>query len=145
MSSDVIQSAVYGEIQVSQNQIYELTKGIIGLPGISNYVLLPFEGSEFFILHAMTDEISFFLVPAMKVEKTMSFQIDEETISILGAEKEDDIVPFLIINLIDNQPFVNMKAPLLIVPSTQKGCQYIINDTSYSVREPLIMKGLETC
>lgn len=50
-----------------------------------------------------------------------------------------------VLRFVDDEPFVNVRAPIVIVPSTQKGCQYIIQDDSLSVREPLVLLGDDAC
>lgn len=138
--TELIRSAVYGEITVTREQIYTFHQGLIGLSHITEYALLPYDNSDLFILQGCHEDISFILVPAAKVELELAFHLDEETVDLLDASNAEEVVPFYIVHVVDNSPHVNAKAPILIVPSAQKGCQYVINDGNYSVREPLVMK-----
>lgn len=140
-----IHSSVYGEISVSTEQIYTFEQGVIGLSQITKYALLPYENSDFFIMQALTEDLSFILLPAAKLERELSFHIDEETAGLLETQKADDIVTFVIVNVVGGQPYVNAKAPILLVPATQKGCQFVVNSVDYSVREPMALKGSTAC
>lgn len=143
--TDIVLKTVYGEVSITEDQVYSFEQGVIGLPEITSYALLPFADSDLFILQSLKDDISFILVPAIKVDRELAFQIDEDTVSLLGVQDPNEIATMLIVHVIDELPFVNCKAPILIVPETQKGCQFVINDANYAVREPLVMKGAEPC
>jgi len=145
IQKDTVLQTAYGEVTITAEQIYSFEQGIIGLPGLTKYALLPFADSELFILQSLEDTLSFVLVPAAKVDKELSFQIDEETVGLLGVQEPGEVATMLIVHIVDEIPFVNCKAPILLVPSNQKGCQFVINNGSYSVREPLVMKGTELC
>ncbi len=141
----VISSQIYGDIVVAGDQLYSFEKGIIGFSNTTQFALMPYEDSQFYVLHACTEELSFILLPAMLLEKELSFQIDSESVKFLGVSQADEIVTFLIVHFVDDLPYVNTKAPILIVPSTQKGCQYVINDGAYAVRESLVLKDSALC
>ncbi|MEF2243950.1 flagellar assembly protein FliW [Paenibacillus sp. IITD108] len=145
IQQDVIKSSLYGEIPISNEQIYEFEHGLIGFSSIHNFVLFPYENSDLFILHALSEDTSFILIPALKIERELAFQVDSDTVEMLGVNDANEVVPFVIVHIVDDKPYMNTKAPILLVPSKQKGCQYVINDPSYSIREPLVMKESERC
>jgi flagellar assembly factor FliW len=140
----VLQTA-YGEVSLTEEQVYSFAQGVIGLPTITKYGIVPFADSDLFILQSLEEDLSFVLIPALKIEKEFSFHIDEETVSLLGVQEPSEVVTMLIVHIVDDLPYINCKAPILMVPSTQNGCQFVINDGNYSVREPLVMKGQEPC
>lgn len=143
--SDMVLQTAYGEISITEDQVYSFEQGIIGLPEVTKYALLPYADSDLFILQSLKDNVSFVLVPAIKVDRELAFQIDGDTVSLLGVQGPNDIATMLIVHIVDEVPFVNCKAPILIVPETKKGCQFVINDANYAVREPLVMKGADPC
>lgn len=140
-----IDSARYGKLTVNEHQVYEFPQGIVGFSGITRFALIPFENTEFFVLHSDTTDVSFILLPAAKAIMDYAFELGQETVEMLEANKPDDVVPFLIVNFIDNVPYVNLKAPILIVPNSQKGCQYVISSPSYPIRERLVYEEQESC
>ncbi len=143
--SERLLNTAYGQFPVSDHQLFVFEQGIIGLPHIKEYALFPYEDSELFILQSCQDEISFILIPAYKVDKILNFPIDEETVELLGIQQPEDVTAFLIVHIVEDKPYVNAKAPILLVPSTNKGCQYVINDVNFAIREPLVMKGQLSC
>lgn len=146
MQADVIHSTAYGEIPIQPDQVYFFNQGIIGFTGEKKYALLPLADTDLFILHSCNDkDVSFIIIPATKVSREFSFQIDTETIELLELNEPGDVVTFLIVHIADNQLFINAKAPLLLVPSTHKGCQFVIHDPNYAVRESLEIKDDSSC
>lgn len=145
IQSDIIQSSAYGEISIDPTQIYSFDRGLIGFPNEKKYALLPMKQSNVFILHAFHEDVSFIIMPAEKIDREYSFQIDKETVELLAVDKPEEVVVFLIVHIAENQLFINAKAPLLLVPSTQKGCQFVIHDSAYAVREPLRLKDESLC
>lgn len=139
-----IESAAYGSLQVSQEQIYDFSIGLVGLAHIHAYALLPYSDTDFFILHSLTDDLSFILIPAHRIQEQYAFEMEDHLLELLGS-KAEDIMPFLIVNIVDQVPYMNLKAPILLAPSSQKGCQFVLNDASYAIRTPLILREDDSC
>lgn len=135
----VIQSEAYGTIEASHEQIYHFPQGLVGLSNIQTYALLPFADTELFILHAIESQLSFVLVPAHRIADHYAFQIEDHIAEILQSET-NEIIPLLIVNIVDQQPFVNLKAPILLATTSQKGFQYILNQMEYPIRTPLRLR-----
>ncbi|HEY8529486.1 MAG TPA: flagellar assembly protein FliW [Paenibacillaceae bacterium] len=133
----LIRSDRYGDLHVAEEQIYRFEKGIVGWQDIKQYALIGVEDTPFFILHAVDEQLSFILIPAEKVVLDYGFEIDDETVELLDAKKPEDVVIFLIVNIIDDAFYVNLKAPVLLVPRSRAGCQYVIHDRDYPLRFPL--------
>ncbi|GIQ62837.1 flagellar assembly factor FliW [Paenibacillus cisolokensis] len=140
-----INSAVYGRMNVEDNQLYHFPQGIVGFSAISRYALVPFENTDFFVLHATEEDVSFILVPAAKAKREYAFEIDEDTVHMLDIEHPEEVAAFFIVNIVGDIPYINPKAPVLIVPRSQKGCQYVLTQSAYPIREPLRMEGASSC
>lgn len=141
VTDNVIRSKLYGELRPQQHQIYEFKQGIVGFSHLNRFALLPYEDTQLFVLQSFQDEISLLLLPAAMSRNSDGFQVDDATIKELGVHDAEDVIVFYILRFIDEQPYINLKAPILIVPNSQKGCQYIINDDTVSVRERLVLAG----
>ncbi len=48
------------------------------------------------------------------------------------------------VNIVDDRPCVNLKAPIILVPGSRKACQYILHDRDFPIRYPL-GKESSTC
>ncbi|WP_410770659.1 flagellar assembly protein FliW [Fontibacillus sp. BL9] len=136
-----IHSEAYGLLEVENSQIYLFDSGILGIPDIRQYALLPMEGTPFFVLHALEGEVSFILLPSHQTVEEYSFHISDETISFLELKSPEDVGVMLIVNINQDKLYVNLMAPILLSPLSQKGCQYIIKDREFPVRYPLVQKG----
>jgi flagellar assembly factor FliW len=139
-----ISSATYGDIEVCRDQIYNFKKGLIGIERCKDFALFPLEDSPFFILHS-TDEdedVSFILAPAEQVVSDYEFDISSEAIDVLKAEKAEALVVFLIVHIIEDGLYVNLKAPILLSPNEKLGLQFIIMDKEYPVRQQVFSKEI---
>jgi len=141
ISNQVIKSDLYGEIIVEDHQIFHFAQGIVGFSHLKQFALLPYEDTELFILQSFNEDISLLLYPAEYSENDISFHIDESTVEQLGVTNKVEITIFYVLRFIENSPFINLRAPILVVSNTQKGCQYVVPDDSLSLRAPLAIKG----
>lgn len=145
ISNGVIKSDLYGEIIVENHQIFHFEQGIVGFSHIKQFALLPYEDTELFVLQSFSEDISLLLYPAACSENDISFHIDESTVAQLGVTDEAELAIFYILRFIDNSPYINLRAPILVVSNTQKGSQYVVSDDSLSLRAPLVIKGEVEC
>lgn len=130
-------SATYGVIRVKSDQLFHLTRGIIGFPQYKDYALIPMEEEPFYLFHSMDGELSFIVADASVIISDYEFEIVQDTIVELDIAKPEEIALFLIINIVDQTITANLKAPLILIPKHHTGCQYVIMDKDYSVRHPL--------
>jgi flagellar assembly factor FliW len=144
-SNMTIHSSVYGDLNVSPESIFNFPKGLVGITKTREFGLLGLDNSPFSILHATAEDLSFILVPAPQVTKDYQFEIDEETVELLGITNPDEVEVWLIVNIIDDQLYVNLKAPVLLVPKSRTGCQYIIHNLNLPIRQPLDREESVSC
>lgn len=135
-----VNSDTYGAFQVEESQIYHFPRGLIGLQAYRDYALIQVEDGPFNLMHALDDELSFILLPAHLATDNYGFRIDEPTVELLGIEKPEEISTFLIVNVVDGELFVNLKAPVLAAPGSRRGCQFVIDDPHLPIRHPLTRK-----
>ncbi|MBN2980632.1 flagellar assembly protein FliW [Cohnella algarum] len=132
-----LQSDVYGTLQVNEEQVFEFQKGIIGLQEIQRYALFQLESTPFSILHALDAQISFILIPASEAVEQYGFRIDDETAELLRVAHPEEVVTMLVVNVIEDRIYVNLKAPILLSPTNRSGVQFVIHDQELPVRYPL--------
>jgi flagellar assembly factor FliW len=135
-----VNSRAYGSFQVTESQIYHFPRGLIGLLEFKDFALIQVDDGPFHILHALNDELSFILLPAHLGVENYGFQIDRLTVELLAIRQPEDVNTFLIVNAIDDELFVNLKAPVLAAPGSRRGCQFVIDDPAYPIRHPLVRK-----
>jgi flagellar assembly factor FliW len=135
-----IQSQAYGLLEVEEEQIYSFEPGILGLTEIKQYALLPMKDTPFYVLHALQDQVSFILLPSHEVVENYSFRIPEDIISLMEISSPEDVGVMLIVNIQEENLYVNLMAPVLLAPHSRKGCQYVIKDQEFPIRHPLQVK-----
>jgi flagellar assembly factor FliW len=135
--SFILHSEIYGDLQIQEEQVYKFEKGIIGLQDIRRYALIHLENSPFAILHALDEQISFILIPAADAVRDYAFHIDDETTELLKVERPEEVVTMLVVNIIDDRLYVNLKAPILLSPLHQAGVQFVIHNQDFPIRYPL--------
>jgi len=135
-----VHSRAYGTFHVTGEQIYHFPRGLVGLHEYKDYALIQVEEGPFHLLHALSDELSFILLPAHLAIEDYGFRIDSPTVELLDIRQPDEVNTFLIVNAIDGELFVNLKAPILTAPGSRRGCQFIIDDPSFPIRHPLTRK-----
>ncbi|GGH33002.1 flagellar assembly protein FliW [Paenibacillus segetis] len=136
-----IHSTAYGLLEFEDNQLYSFEAGILGIPNIQQYGLFPMEDTPFFILHALDEEVSFVLIPAEQAIQDYSFRLAEDAVSLLEINAPEDVGVMLIVNIQQDELYLNLMAPILVSPHSLKGCQYVIKDQDLSIRYPLVQKG----
>lgn len=132
-----IHSERYGELQVAEEQVYRFDKGIVGWQNVHRYALIPLEDMPFYLLHAVEESVSFFLIPADQAVADYGFHIDDDTVQLLGASQAGEISTLLIVNIVEDKLYVNLKAPVLLAPQRRAGVQFIIHEMDYPLRYPL--------
>lgn len=136
-----VQTRVFGEIEISENQKIFIEEGLFGLEDIQEYILLNSnEDCPFYWLQAMNiPEIAFLLVDPTLVVKDYKLSVVEGDLESIGLKESDDYLLFSIVNL-NNDPSkttVNLLGPLVINNKNHKAKQVISTNEQYSVRQPL--------
>jgi len=139
----VIETERYGPLEISSDNIYRFAKGIIGFEEYPSFALISVEDGAYYILQAVDGQLSFLLIKADLFVNDYGFEINDETVELLGISSPDQVVVFLILNIVDDQPYVNLKAPILLAPDTKRGGQFVIHDQDYPIRFPLGRKENE--
>ncbi|MEK4513083.1 flagellar assembly protein FliW [Paenibacillus sp. FSL K6-2524] len=135
-----IKSNDYGQLRFEADRVYQFEKGILGMQDFKDYALFPIEDSPFSVLHTIDEQISFILVPAIEVIDEYGFEIDQELVDLLGLQRVEDVAVFLIVNMQENDLYVNLRAPILLAPASRKACQFIITNRDYPIRYLLTKK-----
>src|SRR5690606_25698431 len=108
-----LQSDLYGEMTVAAHQVYQFPQGLVGMSHLNKFALLPYEDTELFVLQAFQEDIGLMLIPAMQCGNKASFRLDEHTVNQLGIAKDDEIVTYFVLRFVDDEPYVNVRAPIV--------------------------------
>lgn len=131
-----IQTKYLAEVEINQGQIIDFSSGIPGFIEETKFVLLDLPGNlVFHILQSIkTPDVAFVVTNPYHFYQDYVFELDENVKGNLAINNEKDVTVFSIVTLKD--PFetstLNLKAPLIINPTSKCGKQYILNDEAYS-------------
>lgn len=148
----IIQTKLFGEIEVDESKIITFEQGLIGLEHLKRFLLIydsvKEEKSSITWLQSLEEPA--FALPVMNPLAIMSEYdpvVEDELLKSIGSLEAEDLiimaaltVPFDITKMT-----ANLKAPIIIHSVTKKGCQLIVENEEYVVRQPIykILKSLE--
>ena len=118
-------------------------KGIPGFDSLKIFFLEPLEGNERFkILQAKDREISFVTISPFEIYSNYEINLNEETIKELQIEKPEDVLVLNIITLGKTleSSTMNLQAPIVINIKNNLGKQYIMQNSKYETKHPLIRR-----
>lgn len=126
----------FGEIVVSEEKHITFTEGIPGFENLTKFVLLQEENSQhFFYLQSVEENgICFVMVSPWGLIKGYNLHIPQSIEEKIGFGTEIEV--YLIVR-VDEDPLkttVNMQAPIVINPETNKGYQMILEGSESNLR-----------
>lgn len=141
---------LFGTIDVADDKIISMEKGMIGFPNLTHFALIFDEDKKekkfkIMWLQSMDDgDIAFPVVDPITVKEDYQPSVSEEIIAPLGEMAEDSaylLVTVTVPKTIE-EASVNLKAPIVINMATNKGAQVITED-DYPVKHKIydLLKG----
>ena len=132
---------VFGDIDISDDKVVTLDKGIIGFPDLKSFAIIYDEskvdsGVSWF---QSLDEPAFAMpvVDPLVVIGRYDPAVAEKDIAALNITSEDDILVLVTMTIPKDRiedMTVNLKAPIIINSVNRKGCQVILDDSSYEIK-----------
>lgn len=133
-----IQTKYLGEVELDEEQLISFPSGVPGFAEETRFVLLDLLGNSVFqILQSVaTPDVAFVVANPYHFYREYEFELDTNVKENLLIRSEVDITVFSIVTL--NDPFekstLNLKAPVIINPTTKRGKQYILSHEDYSTK-----------
>ena len=130
----------FGEVEYDPERLLHFPAGLIGLPNLRHFIVMPNrkEGPLFWIqsvdepemAFVLTDPTNFFLEYRVIPESSerQALQIDES---------DDCFVLSVVTVPPDQQITLNLAAPILFAPKTNRALQTILDKSNYSPKTPL--------
>lgn len=126
----------FGTIDIEEEKIITLEKGMIGFPDFKKFTLIfdeekGLDKSQIMWLQSMDDgETAFPVMNPCKIKDDYSPTINDELLSPLGDLNEENIFILVTVTVPKKvEDFtVNLKAPIIINTDNMKGAQIIVED-----------------
>lgn len=136
-----IQTKFHGSIELTPEDMYTFENGLPGFPDEKQFVILPLEETTLFVLQSVsTREVAFIITSPFEVFPEYNVKLSDDVLTSLQIGAEEDVVVYTILTV--QEPFtkttVNLQAPIVINTKKKLAKQYITNDTSFSMRQPLV-------
>jgi flagellar assembly factor FliW len=138
-----VNTRLFGEIDIDEAKIIELTKGIIGFPDLRKFTLIydeEDEGQQALMWLQSMDEPQFALpvITPDIIFPDYNPTVEDDMLAELGDLKEDNTYCLVTIKVPSDitAMTVNLKAPIIINTDTLQGNQIIVED-DLPVRQPV--------
>jgi flagellar assembly factor FliW len=138
-----IETARFGIIEVSEEEVFTFPKGIPGLADFKKFIILPAsneEKSPFFFLQSVENkELSLFLLDPFQSFKDYHVDLDQKTIETLEVENDEDVMLLTVVtvNKTLSDSTANLKAPIVFNVKKKLAVQMIIENNNYQIKQPL--------
>lgn len=137
----LIQTKYFGEIDLTEDKIITLERGLFGFEEFKKYTILydcEKEGGANVSWFQSVDEPTLAL-PVMNpllVKEDYNPVVEDELLSGIGEISEENLVILLTMTVPANikEMSVNLKAPIIINADTRKGAQLIVENQDYEVK-----------
>ncbi len=132
---------LFGNIDIADDKIITMEKGMIGFPNLTHFALIFDEEKKekkfkIMWLQSMDDgDVAFPVTDPMSLKEDYKPSVNEEIITPLGAMTEEDTYILVTVTVPKKvEDFsINLKAPIIINMATNKGAQ-IITEDDYPVK-----------
>lgn len=137
----LIQTKYFGEIDLTEEKIITLERGLFGFEEFKKYTILydcEKEGGSNISWFQSVDEPALALpvINPLLVKEDYNPVVEDELLSGIGEITEENLVLLLTMTVPADikEMSVNLKAPIIINADTRKGAQLIVENQDYEVK-----------
>lgn len=134
----------FGQIDVKAEDILIFPEGPLGFPDCTRFTLIDEEKAQPFRMLQSLDNLSlaFVVVDPLVVRQNYHFNVTQDDLKLVKAEATDDLVVYAIVTMAGElaDVTVNLQGPLVINKKHKIGHQFVLIDSEYSTREPLVQQ-----
>ena len=135
-----VKTKFFGEVDLPEEKILTLDRGLIGLEEYTKYTILyDCEKEETNISWFQSIEEPTLALPVIKpwlVKEDYNPVVEDELLTGLGELTEENLVILLTMTVPENieEMSVNLKAPIIVNADTRKGIQIAVENKDYEVK-----------
>lgn len=138
-----INTTRFGTIEIEEEKIIKMTRGLLGFPDDRRYVLIPHKGgSPFHWLQSVdTPALAFVVASPGRFFSDYVFDISHEIEKELEIEAPEDVDCLVIITIPKENPkklTANLLGPIVINVKKRLACQVVLDPNVYPVKCPLL-------
>lgn len=130
----------FGTVEYSTENLLHFPAGMIGLPNLRNFIVIPpkKDGPLFWIQNVDEPDYAFILTDPANFFLDYKIMPDESEKNSLQIENEKDCYTLSIVTVPPDQNItVNLAAPILYSPETNRAIQVVLEGKQYQTKTPL--------
>jgi flagellar assembly factor FliW len=130
----------FGEVEYDPNNLLLLPAGLIGFPTLQSFIVMPNkkDGPLFWIQSVDDPDIAFVLTDPTNFFLGYKVTPDNAERNSLQISQEDECYILTVVTVPPDQKItLNLAAPILFAPKTNRAIQIILENTEYQSRTPL--------
>lgn len=130
----------FGEVEYDPNNLLHFPKGMIGFENLHDFVVMPNkkEGPLFWIQSVDDSNIAFVLTDPSNFFIDYKIEASKEEKDILKVSDKDEVFPLSVVTVPPSKEVtLNLAAPILFAPKTNRAIQVILENSPFNVRTPL--------
>lgn len=137
-----VNAKYFGDISYGKDEIVHIENGLIGFEAYTEYLPIPFQEDDDFMLSLQSlenEDLSFIMMNPFKIFPGYSPSPTDADLRSLDIASEKDM-SYFVISVIRDTPedcMINLKAPLLVNVRTQEARQIILEQPEYTFRHHL--------
>ncbi len=140
----IINTRIFGEIEIEEEKIITFEKGIIGFPDMKRFALLHDEekGTNVGIRFLQSIDEPAFAMPVMDpllVKADYDPEVEDELLLSVGDLNSENILVLVTATIPSDltKMSVNLQGPVIINVDEHKACQIIVDGNLYPVKYPI--------
>lgn len=130
----------FGEVEYDPDNLLHFPAGLIGLPSLRHFIVMPNkkQGPLFWIQSVDDPDIAFVLTDPTNFFLDYQLMPEEAERQSLQLDQEDEYFILSVVTVpADQNITLNLAAPILFAPKTNKAIQVIVENSNYSTKTPL--------
>ncbi len=130
----------FGEVEYDPANLLHFPAGLIGLPNLRHFIVMPNKksGPLFWIQSVDDPDMAFVLTDPTNFFLNYHVMPDAAERQSLGMEENDDYFVLSIVSVPPDQSItLNLAAPILFAPKSNRAIQVILEKADYSSKTPL--------
>jgi flagellar assembly factor FliW len=136
-----IQTKFHGKQEINKDEIIKFNSGIPGFLDEKEFIILPIEGTDLYVLQSIrSQQVAFIVTDPFLIFPKYEFDLPKEAMEALEIQSENEVATFVILTV--KEPFqettANLQAPVIINQNKKLGKQHILTNTSYQTRHKIV-------
>ncbi len=130
----------FGKVEYNPDNLLHFPAGMIGFPTLHNFIVMPNkkEGPLFWIQSVDDPDIAFVLTDPSNFFLEYKVQPDETEKNYLKISNDEDCFVLSVVTVPPDQKItLNLTAPILFSPKTNRAIQIILENSDYKSKTPL--------